>query len=129
VERVSKDVGKRIELSPEAVDVLMAHDWPGNIRELQNALERAVILADGELLLARHLSLTPVPKGGSSADPWDRVDLRGSLAEATARAVGEVERRKVQQALQETAGDRGRAADLLQINFKALEAKMRELKL
>jgi two-component system response regulator AtoC len=129
VERMSKDVGKRIELSPEALAALSAHDWPGNIRELQNALERAVILADGELLLARHLSLTPVPKGGSSSDPWDRVDLHGSLAEATARAVGEVERRKVQQALHETGGDRGRAADLLQINFKALEAKMRELKL
>jgi len=129
VERVSKDVGKKITLSPEAVAALMAHDWPGNIRELQNALERAVILADGETLLPRHLSLSPVPRSGSSGDPWERIDLHGSLAEATARAVGEVERRKVQQALNEAGGDRGRAADLLQINFKALAAKMRELKL
>jgi DNA-binding NtrC family response regulator len=129
VERVSRDVGKKIGLSPDAVAALMAHDWPGNIRELQNALERAVILADGDMLLPRHLSLTPVPKGGSSTDPWERIDLRGSLADVTARTVAEVERRKVQQALQEAGGDRGRAADLLQINFKALEAKMRELKL
>lgn len=129
VERVSKDVGKKITLSPEAVAALMAHDWPGNIRELQNALERAVILADGDTLLPRHLSLSPVPKSGSSNDPWDRIDLHGSLAEATARVVGEAERRKVQQALNEAGGDRGRAADLLQINFKALEAKLRELKL
>ncbi len=129
VERVAKDVGRKLTLSPEAVALLMAHDWPGNIRELQNALERAVILADGETLLPRHLSLSPVPKSGSSSDPWERVDLHGSLAEATARAVGEVERRKIQQALREAGGDRGRAADLLQINFKALAAKMRELKL
>ena len=129
VERVSKDVGKKITLSPEAVATLMAHDWPGNIRELQNAIERAVILADGEILLPRHLSLTPVPRGGSSIDPWERIDLHGGLAEATARVVGEVERRKVQQALNDAGGDRGRAADLLQINFKALEAKLRELKL
>ena len=129
VERVAKDVGRKISLSPEAVATLMAHDWPGNIRELQNALERAVILADGDTLLPRHLSLSPVPRSGSSGDPWERVDLHGSLAEATARAVGEVERRKVQQALLDAGGDRGRAADLLQINFKALEAKMRELKL
>lgn len=129
VERVAKDVGRKITLSPEAVALLMAHDWPGNIRELQNALERAVILADGGTLLPRHLSLSPVPRSGSSGDPWERVDLHGSLAEATARAVGEVERRKVQQALLEAGGDRGRAADLLQMNYKALEAKMRELKL
>lgn len=129
VERVSKDVGKKITLSPDAVATLMAHNWPGNIRELQNALERAVILADGDTLLPRHLSLSPVPKSGSSNDPWERIDLHGSLAEATARTVGEVERRKVQQALIDAGGDRGRAADLLQINFKALEAKLRELKL
>jgi DNA-binding NtrC family response regulator len=129
VERVSRDVGKKISLSPEAVAALMAHDWPGNIRELQNALERAVILADGDTLLPRHLSLSPVPRSGSSGDPWERIDLRGSLAEATTRVVAEVERRKIQQALDDAGGDRGRAADLLQINFKALEAKMRELKL
>ncbi len=44
------------------------------------------------------------------------------------RTVAEVARRKIQQALHDAGGDRGRAADLLQINFKALEAKMRELK-
>ena len=129
VERVCRDLGKKITLSPEAVTELMAHNWPGNIRELQNALERAVILAEGDVLLPRHLSLSPVPKSGSSADPWDRIDLRGSLAEATARTVSEVERRKIQQALSDTGGDRGRAADLLQINYKALDAKLRELRL
>ena len=129
VERVSRDVGKKITLSPEAVAELMAHDWPGNIRELQNALERAVILAEGDVLLPRHLSLSPVPRSGSSADPWDRIDLAGSLAEATARTVSEVARRKIQQALRDAGGDRGRAADLLQINYKALEVKMRELRI
>jgi DNA-binding NtrC family response regulator len=127
VERVARDVGKKIRLSPEAVAELMAHSWPGNIRELQNAIERAVILADGDTLLPRHLSLSPVPKSGSSMDPWERIDLGGSLAEATARTVREVERRKIQQALRDAGGDRGRAADVLQINYKALEAKMREL--
>jgi DNA-binding NtrC family response regulator len=73
--------------------------------------------------------LSPVPRGGSSTDPWDRIDLSGSLAEATTRAIGEVERRKVQQALGAAGGDRGRAADILQINFKTLEAKLRELRL
>ena len=129
VERVCRDVGKKMTLSPEAVAELMAHSWPGNIRELQNAIERAVILADGDTLLPRHLSLSPVPKSGSSIDPWERIDLSGSLAEATARTVAETERRKIQQALHDTGGDRGRAADLLQINYKALEVKLRELRI
>ena len=129
VERVSRDVGKKITLSPQAVAELVAHDWPGNIRELQNALERAVILAEEEVLLPRHLSLSPVPRSGSSADPWERIDLAGSLAEATARTVSEVERRKIQQALRDAGGDRGRAADLLQVNYQALTVKMRELRL
>ena len=129
VERVCRDVGKKMTLSPEAVAELMAHSWPGNIRELQNAMERAVILADGDTLLPRHLSLSPVPKSGSSIDPWERIDLSGSLAEATARTVAETERRKIQQALHDADGDRGRAADLLQINYKALEVKLRELRI
>ena len=129
VERVCRDVGKKMTLSPEAVAELLAHSWPGNIRELQNAMERAVILADGDTLLPRHLSLSPVPKSGSSIDPWERIDLSGSLAEATARTVAETERRKIQQALHDADGDRGRAADLLQINYKALEVKLRELRI
>jgi len=129
VERVSRDVGKKITLSPDAVTELMAHDWPGNIRELQNALERAVILADGDTLLPQHLSLSSAPKAGSTMDPWERIDLGGSLADATARTVAAMERRKIQQALHDAGGDRGRAADLLQVNFKTLEAKLRELRL
>lgn len=129
VARVARDVGKKISLSPEAVTELMAHHWPGNIRELQNALERAVILAEGDVLLPRHLSLLPVPSSGSAIDPWERIDLGGSLAEATARTVHEVERRKIQLALSDAGGDRGRAADLLQINYQALEVKLRQLRL
>lgn len=129
VARVARDVGKKISLSPEAVTELMAHHWPGNIRELQNALERAVILAEGDVLLPRHLSLSPVPSSSSAIDPWERIDLGGSLAEATARTVHEVERRKIQLALSDAGGDRGRAADLLQINYQALEVKLRQLRL
>ena len=127
VERVSKDVGKTIALTAETLEVLIEYAWPGNVRELQNAIERAVILADGDHLLPRHLTLLGVPKSGSAADPWDQVDLSGTLAEATARVSAEAERRKIQRALKDNNGDRGRAADSLQVNFKALAAKMREL--
>ncbi len=125
VDRVCRDVGKRLTLTPAAIADLVAYPWPGNVRELQNAIERAVILADGDVLLPRHLSLIPVPKG-DTADPWDQVDLSGSLAEVTARTTREAERRKIRQALRDAGNDRGRAADLLQINFKTLAVKLRE---
>ena len=54
------------------------------------------------------------------------IDLSGSLSDATRRIVGEVERRKIEQALKEAGGDRGRAADILQIGFKTFLSKLKE---
>ena len=124
VERVSRDVGKKLTLSPEALQLLVAHSWPGNVRELQNAIERAVILADGERLLPRHLSLT-TQVGFAAADPWDMLDWSGTLADVVARFSTEAEKRKIVFALKQATGDKGRAADLLQVNFKTLTAKLK----
>jgi DNA-binding NtrC family response regulator len=124
VERVARDVGKKITLSPEALAMLVEHAWPGNVRELQNAIERAVILADGEKILPRHLSLA-TPLAGT-ADPWDLLDWSGSLGDVTTRFLSEAEKRKIQLALKQASGDKGRAADLLQVNFKALTAKLKQ---
>jgi DNA-binding NtrC family response regulator len=128
VERVCRDMGKKpmMTITPEAMADLVAYGWPGNVRELQNAIERAVILSDGDSLLPRHLSLLSVSRTAVATDPWDHVDLSGSLAEATQRTILEVEKRKLIQALREAGADRGRAADLLNINFKSLSAKLRE---
>jgi DNA-binding NtrC family response regulator len=103
----------------------MAYPWPGNVRELQNAIERAVILADGDRLLPRHLTLAP-PQSGPAADPWDLLDWSGTLADVTARFASEAEKRKIALALKQAQNDRGRAADLLQVNFKVLGAKLKQ---
>ncbi len=60
------------------------------------------------------------------ASPWSKIDLSGSLAEATRRTVAEVERRKIEQALKEAAGNKGRAAEVLQVSYKAFTTKLRE---
>jgi len=124
VERVARDVGKKVTLSAEALAMLVEHPWPGNVRELQNAIERAVILADGERLMPRHLSLTT--QMGATEDPWDMLDWSGTLADVSARFAAEAEKRKIAHALKQANGDKGRASDLLQINFKTLAAKLRQ---
>ena len=125
VERVGRDVGKKVTLSPEALQTLVEHSWPGNVRELQNAIERAVILADGDRLMPRHLSLTT--QMGAVVDPWDMLDWSGTLADVSTRFVNEAEKRKIALALKQSNGDKGRAADMLGINFKSLTAKLRQL--
>jgi DNA-binding NtrC family response regulator len=58
--------------------------------------------------------------------PWSKIDLSGTLAEASRRTVGEVERRKIEQALKDAGGNRGRAAEVLQVSYKTFTAKLRE---
>ncbi|HYE86721.1 MAG TPA: sigma 54-interacting transcriptional regulator, partial [Vicinamibacterales bacterium] len=123
VERVARDVGKKVSLSPEALSTLIEHSWPGNVRELQNAIERAVILAEGERILPKHLNLSTQPP--ATVDPWDLLDWSGTLADVTARFQNETEKRKIALALKQANGDRGRAADILNVNFKTLSAKLR----
>jgi len=105
--------------SPAAEDELRLYAWPGNVRELQNCIERAAILTEGEETIhPRHLNLSfrgpslaaPEEDGG----PWAKIDLSGTLAEASRRTLIEVERRKIEQSLKEAAGSKGRAAELLQ---------------
>jgi DNA-binding NtrC family response regulator len=131
IERFCRDLNKKaLVLAPSAVQELVAYQWPGNVRELQNCIERAVILTEGDTIHSRHLSLSfrqsPVLAAADDGGPWSQVDLSGGLAEVTERVVSEVERRKLEQALREAAGNRGKAADALQISPKALTAKLKE---
>jgi len=131
IDRFCCDLNKKpLALSPAAEQELCAYPWPGNVRELQNCIERAVILSEGDTLHPRHLSLSfRGPALSSSEDgeanPWSRIDLSGTLAEASRRALAEVERRKIEQALTEAGGSPGRAAEILQVNYKLLLVKLK----
>ena len=129
VDRLCRDMKKRpLSLSPEAVMTLQEYHWPGNVRELQNCIERAVILADTDAIQPRHLSLSFVDTNDIPPPPdvWADFDFSGSLVEVTRRATAEVERRKIQQALAEAEGNKGRAAELLGITFKGINSKIKE---
>ncbi len=133
VERFCRDLSKPVlALAPSALEELLAYSWRGNVRELQNCIERAVILTEGDTIHARHLNLSfrevmrEVPNGHGEDSPWTQIDLTGSMADATRRIIGEVERRKIAQALKEASGNPGLAAEILQIGFKTLQAKLKE---
>jgi transcriptional regulator with GAF, ATPase, and Fis domain len=129
VDRFCRDLKKKsLVLSPEALEQLQAYRWPGNVRELQNCIERAVILVDGDTLLPRHLNLSfaaPL-QSETPPSPWEQIDLSGTLAEATRRVTREAEKAKIEAVMQEAAGNKGRTAELLQISYKMLLAKLKE---
>jgi len=131
VDRFCRDMKKKpLALSPAVLEQLQSYRWPGNVRELQNCIERAVILADGEALQPRHLNLSfAQPAAEEAPSPWTQLDISGSLAEATRRIAAELERVKLEEALREGGGNKGRAAELLQISYKMFAAKLKEHKL
>jgi len=132
IDRFCRDLNKKpLALSDAAELALRGYAWPGNVRELQNCIERAVILTEGETIHPHHLNLSfrpssVAPLEQADGNAWANIDLSGNLTDATRRVVAEVERRKIEQALKEAGGDRGRAAELLQISFRTLLGKLRE---
>ena len=132
IDKFCRDLNKKsLTFSPAAEEELCAYPWPGNVRELQNCIERAAILTEGETIHPRHLHLsfrgaiasTPVDDDGG---PWGKIDLSGTLAEASKRTLLEVERRKIQQAMKESGGSPGGAAEILQVGYKTFLSKLKE---
>jgi DNA-binding NtrC family response regulator len=128
IDRFCRELNKRpLGLSPSAEQELLAYPWPGNVRELQNCIERAAILTEGDTIHPRHLNLSfRAPAVEEDVSPWSQIDLSGTMAEASRRVIGEVERRKIARALNEAAGNRNRAAEMLQISYKMLVSKLKD---
>ena len=137
VDRICHDIDKKaLRLSPAALDDLEAYAWPGNVCELQNCIERAVILCDDDTIQPRHLSLSSGgPRGpgrrdaveegqvtlrSTKASPLAQVDLSGTMTVAVRRATAVVERLKLEEALRDTRGNKEQAAEALHVSYKAL---------
>ena len=97
-------------VSPEALDVLCRHSWPGNVRELENAIERAVAVAKGNVVLPSDLPVEVY--GGSPAEPAGIFDDRPTLSE--------LEKRYIALILAECGGNKKRAAEKLGIDRRTL---------
>jgi DNA-binding NtrC family response regulator len=125
--RFTRELGRPgLRITDEARAMLRAYDWPGNIRELQNYIERAAILCDRNTIEPCNLGLPSPAMPGDALR--EALDLTGTLDEATGRATRIIERMKIEDALQR-APTRIAAAELLGISMRSLSAKMKDLDL
>ncbi len=108
--------------SPEALHAIQERSWPGNVRQLENTLARAVIGARGRTILPEHLDVDELPDAAipeaAATDSGEPIPLRALLAE--------VERRAIQRALVACQGNRTKTAERLGISRRQLFDKIRE---
>lgn len=116
--------GKK-EISKEVLSLLMDYSWKGNVRELENCIERAVILCDGVTITPAHISLNPVPTN-SPLDKLPSLPMNGTLEDTTRVALRLAESERIRRALRETKGNKSRAAELLDVSYKTLLTKIKE---
>ena len=115
-----------VTISEEAMDILMKFPWKGNVRELQNVIERAVIYADKGTIRVDDLGISE----SSIIDALsEHVPMDGTLHEITAAATRIAESRKIKQVLKQTGGNKSRAAEILQVSYKTLLTKIKEYRL
>ncbi|MBU1740177.1 MAG: sigma-54 dependent transcriptional regulator, partial [Proteobacteria bacterium] len=115
--------GRQVKrLSPEAERVLINQPWPGNVRQLENVIEQAVVMAEGETIGSRNLPTALSREAGGLVVrvPEDRLDLKGLVREATALA----ERQIIARALEKENGNRTRTAQVLGISRRCLITKI-----
>ncbi len=125
-------------LTDDAMATLLRYPFPGNIRELENIIERTVLLAEGSVIDVRDLppnvtatqiqSTTPIRPPVTPLAPSSRPPA-SSLKEIVRQETERVEREMIQRALQETQGNVTQAAKQLGISRKSLQIKMKELRL
>ena len=123
IKKIAAELGKSVRgVTPEALAILEGYHWPGNIRELENVIERALVLGGGETLdtdalpadLRRPRDVQDVPV----EIPESGLDLQATLDQS--------EQRYIQMALARTGGVQTRAAELLRVSFRQLRYKLQK---
>jgi len=116
-EKYAKEHGKTIKrISTPAIDQLACYHWPGNVRELENTMERAVLMADGEVIHAHHLPPT-----------LQTAEATGTVVSASlGGTVAAFERSLIEDALKTTRGNRAKAARLLSTTERVINYKVKK---
>jgi Nif-specific regulatory protein len=116
-EKYAREHGKTIKrISTPAIDLLHRYHWPGNVRELENTIERAVLMADGEVIHGHHLPPT-----------LQTAEASGTVVNASlGSAVEAFERGLIEDALKTTRGNRSKAARLLSTTERVISYKVKK---
>jgi len=105
--------------TPQAIDLLMRHEWPGNVRELENILERAVIMARGEMITPMEFPEILKELDNELKATWVNLE--------PGRSLKEVGKEMILRTLEETGGNRTHTANiLLGISRRTLQLKLKE---
>jgi len=123
IARITKDVGKSVKgISPDSLAILERYHWPGNIRELENVVERAIVLGSGDLLspdsLPPHLRMPRDEQAVNVEIPPAGVDLEDTLTR--------IENRYIRLALERSGWLQVRAAELLGLSFRQFRYKLQK---
>jgi DNA-binding NtrC family response regulator len=115
----AQESGKAIrDVDYEAMKAMMAYDWPGNIRELRNTLERATVLAEGDVITLHDLP-----------DKLRAIDVEGIATSSLRQAMDDFERDYIQRGLAESKGNKETTAERLGIDLATLYRKIKKLKI
>ncbi|MBI1948299.1 MAG: sigma-54-dependent Fis family transcriptional regulator [Deltaproteobacteria bacterium] len=133
IKKLNRRLNRSVErFTPEAMAVLQSYSWPGNIRELENIVERTLLFADKSVIDAADLppdlparigGLAPRAAVVAAAEPAGE----GSMKDIVKQRMAELEKDLIQRALDDTQGNVTHAARKLKISRKSLQIKMKEL--
>jgi len=132
--------GRRVRISPSAAAMIAAHPWPGNVRELENTMQRALILAPGDMVEPEHLLLAPASLGNGAQAPAAPLPasffnaptmVPGSMpfdatsaSAAASTNMKDLERQHILDTLAKVGGSRKKAVEMLGISERTLRYKL-----
>lgn len=118
MKKFSKETHRQVSrIAPEALDLLMGYDWPGNVRQLENIIERGFALGEGDMICVRDLP-----------SEIREMDRQMNISDANLNLV-ENEKVLIRRALQQTLGNKAEAAQLLGINITTVYRKMEKYRI
>ena len=132
LKKYSTLLGKEIrEISSYALEVLMGYDFPGNVRELENIIERGVALETSNIILPENLSLTGSLQSRTTADVGSTAFIAAAdEAELYERGlenvIADLEKRLIEHALDQSGNSKTKAAELLGVSFRSLRYKAKK---
>jgi two-component system response regulator AtoC len=115
------------QVTPEAMEILLGHSWPGNIRELENAIERGVVTSQDQVI--RPENLPPELAGPLTAKYPFEVDLTRPLADVLREVTADIEERYIRKALKKSRGNIGRCAKICGLSRRSISAKIGQYKI